>query len=92
MRVFKIEPDPRLISRRVRTAIKGSVIRALIELITNSDDSYRRLEGENVPVSGRIEILYDKQGHLCRFVVRDEAAGMSYQKGVRGFREVWRRH
>ena len=77
-RLFKIETDPRLVARRVRTAIQGNAIRALVELITNCDDSYRILEGENVPVNGRINVLYQKEGYSGRFAVRDNAAGMSY--------------
>lgn len=78
MKRFKIETDPRLVARRVRTAIQGNAIRALVELITNCDDSYRRLEGENMPVDGRIDVLYQKEGYSGRFAVRDNAAGMSY--------------
>jgi hypothetical protein len=37
-------------------AIKRDVIRALVELITNSDDSYRRLESRGKEVDGRITI------------------------------------
>ena len=79
-RLFKIETDPRLVARRVRTAIQGNAISALVELITNCDDSYRRLEGENVPVDGRINVLYQKEGYSGRFAVRDNAAGMSYEE------------
>ena len=39
-----IEVDPRHTIRRIKTAMQGNVIRALAELITNSDDSYIRLE------------------------------------------------
>ena len=77
-RVFEIKTDPRLVARRVKTAIQGNAIRALVELITNCDDSYRILEGENVPLNGRIDVLYQKEGYCGRFAVRDNAAGMSY--------------
>lgn len=39
-----IEVDPRHTVRRMKTAMQGNVIRALVELITNSDDSYVRIE------------------------------------------------
>jgi hypothetical protein len=78
MRRFKIETDPRVVARRVRTAIQGSAIRALVELVTNCDHSYRRLlEGQTTRASGRIDVLYEKESYCGRFAVRDEAAGMS---------------
>ena len=39
-----IEVDPRHTVRRIKIAIQGNAIRALVELITNADDSYIRLE------------------------------------------------
>ena len=35
-------------------AIKRDVVRALVELVTNSDDSYRRMESQGTSVDGRI--------------------------------------
>lgn len=84
-RLFKIETDPRLVARRVKTAIQGNAITALVELITNCDDSYRRLERANVTVRGRIEVLYRKEGYSGHFAVRDSAAGMSYAEFSRAF-------
>ena len=57
-------------------AIKRDLIRALVELITNSDDSYRRMERRGIPVSGRIlvEIERRRQGSVVR--VTDFAEGM----------------
>ena len=72
-----IQTDPRHITRRIRTAIQGNVIRALVELITNSDDSYTRLEEEGVETEGKIEIVYKKEGYCGLFAVRDFAEGMS---------------
>jgi len=74
-----IEADPRHTVRRIKTAMQGNVIRALAELITNSDDSYIRLEDGNKEHKGLIEILYNKEGYCCIFAVRDYAEGMSLE-------------
>ena len=57
-------------------AIKRDLVRALVELITNSDDSYRRIERQGIPVSGRIfiEVQRRRQGSLVK--VTDFAEGM----------------
>lgn len=72
-----IEADPRHTVRRMKIAMQGNVIRALVELITNADDSYIRLEDEKKPHKGTIEILYEKIGYKGFFAVRDYAEGMS---------------
>ena len=75
-----IEVDPRHTVRRIRTAMQGNVIRALVELITNSDDSYIRLEdGKKIEKEGLIKVLYKKEGHCAIFAVRDHAEGMSIE-------------
>jgi hypothetical protein len=54
-----------------------SVLEAIVELVTNSDDSYSRLEGQGLPVDGRIFILLlGKKGGGWRLVVIDRAEGM----------------
>lgn len=82
-----IEVDPRHTLRSIRSAIQGDVIRALVELITNSDDSYIRLEGSGVKVDGKIEISYKKDGYSCFFAVRDFAEGMSLEEIRNNFRK-----
>jgi len=69
--------DDRHTVRRIKTAMQGNAIRALVELITNADDSYIRLEDEKITHRGVIEILYKKEGHCGQFAVRDHAEGMS---------------
>lgn len=71
-----IEADDRHIARSIRAAIQGNVIRAIVELITNADDSYIRLESKD-KVANIIEILYKKEGYRGLFAVRDHAEGMS---------------
>jgi len=81
----KIKAADRDTVRSIKTAMQGNVIRALVELITNSDDSYKRLEGDNKQHKGRIEILYKKDGYRGLFAVRDHATGMSRKEVERGF-------
>ena len=67
-------------------AMGGRIERGLVELITNSDDSYRNLEDEGKRTSGkiRIEIERRKMGQPSTVIVRDKAEGMDraemYQK------------
>lgn len=87
MEKYIIEADQRHLVRSVQTAIQGDVIKALVELITNSDDSYCDLEDMGEKPSGIIEILYRKDGYCCNFVVRDEAEGMSREEIKKSFGE-----
>jgi hypothetical protein len=80
-----IQSDDRHTSRRMRSAIQGNVIRALVELVTNSDDSYTRLESEGKTINKKIEIEYQKTSYNCEFTVRDYAEGMSIDDVKNGF-------
>jgi hypothetical protein len=75
-----IPVDPRHIARGIRAAMQGNAIRALVELITNSDDSYKRLDDQGHEVDGIIEVCYRKEGFRCAFAVRDFAEGMSHEE------------
>jgi hypothetical protein len=54
-------------------AMKGDVMRALIELITNVDDAY------NGKGDGQIEIVFNKSAEPYKgvFIVRDKAGGLN---------------
>ena len=60
-------------------AMRGQIERALVELITNCDDSYREMEEHDLQTKGtiRIEIERRRKGAPSIVVVRDRAAGMS---------------
>ena len=68
----KIVADSRIIYQSATRAMQGNIIMALIELITNSDDSYDRLQ-EKVR---KIFVTYQKKGFKGIFSVKDDAAGM----------------
>lgn len=70
--------DPRIITFLSKSTVK-SIIDGVVELVTNSDDSYRRLEEMGIKVSGIIEIeVWRKKGGICeQLIVRDCAEGMN---------------
>lgn len=55
---------------------------AIVELVTNSDDSYLSIEQEGRNVTGKIEIFVkkSKRGKLFALSVIDEASGMTPEK------------
>ena len=69
----------RLIKSMADSTIR-SVLDAAVELITNSDDSYSRLEQEGNLVSGKIEICLERaSGGKCKLIkVKDEAGGIPH--------------
>lgn len=78
MAVNAILVDQRLIdidSRRF-----SSIEKALVELITNSDDSYARQEKAGAQVSGRILVQYERHRRGALLSVTDEAEGMPFDK------------
>jgi len=78
MAINAIPVDQRVIdidSRRF-----ASIEKALVELITNSDDSYSRLESKGVEVSGRILVQYERHKRGALLTVVDQAEGMSFDR------------
>lgn len=78
MAINAIPVDQRVIdidSRRF-----ASVEKALVELITNSDDSYARLEETNTQVTDQVRIQYERHQRGALLVVADQAEGMSFEQ------------
>jgi hypothetical protein len=76
MAIIAIPVDQRVIdidSRRFASVEKG-----LVELITNSDDSYTRLEKQGRLVPGQIRIHYERHQGGALLAVVDQAEGMSF--------------
>ncbi len=73
--------DSRIVEQMSKATIKN-LIDGIVELVTNSDDSYRRLEGKGQNVSGKIEIHVIRQkGGICKkLIVKDFAEGMSREE------------
>lgn len=74
--------EPRYKRQNMERAMRGKIERGLVELITNSDDSYRDLEEEGKQVSGkiRIEIERRKKEQPSTVIVRDRAGGMNREE------------
>jgi hypothetical protein len=70
----------RVIKTLSDSTIRG-ILDAIVELVTNSDDSYTRLESKGRETSGIIKIFLTRtKGGHCTFIrVIDEAEGMSFQ-------------
>lgn len=78
-KILKI--NARIIEQLAKATVKN-LIDGLVELITNSDDSYKRLEQAGHSVSGEIEIIVErKKGGICTCLqVRDKAEGMTREE------------
>jgi hypothetical protein len=74
--------DPRYKRQNMERAMRGKIERGLVELITNSDDSYRNLEDEGKQASGkiRVEIERRKKEQPSIIIVRDRAGGMNREE------------
>ncbi len=67
--------DKRVVKQLSDSAIKKDPVRALVELITNSDDSYRRLAASGLPVTGNIVVEVVRKFKNSIFRVIDQAEG-----------------
>lgn len=78
MAVLAIPVDQRVIdidSRRF-----ASIEKALVELITNCDDSYSRLERQGEKVNDRIVISYERHQNGAILTIADQAEGMTFER------------
>jgi hypothetical protein len=66
----KLHIEHRVAEQQARATIKSNPILALVELITNSDDSYRRLSNKGFRADGRIiiELIRKRQGSIIRVI------------------------
>lgn len=72
----KLQYADRVALQQADQAIRKDVLRALVEIITNSNDSYSRLDDKGVQVGGEIiiDVLRKRKNSVIR--VRDFAEGM----------------
>jgi len=70
--------NPRIIAQSAKATIR-SLPDAIVELVTNSDDSYKRLEEKGLNSSGGIEIEIDRKKYgICEHLrIVDYAEGMN---------------
>jgi hypothetical protein len=73
----KLEYADRLAVQQADQAIRKDVVRALVELITNANDSYHRLEDAGTATTGRIIIEIQRRFQDSLLRVWDNAEGFS---------------
>ncbi|MFH2104545.1 MAG: hypothetical protein ABIJ39_14450 [Chloroflexota bacterium] len=76
---WELFANPRYKKENMERAMRSEIERGLVELITNSDDSYLDLEEQGIQTSGKIliEIERKRKPHPTIVIVRDRAMGMS---------------
>jgi hypothetical protein len=72
----KLQYADRVALQQADQAIRKDVLRALVEIITNSNDSYSRLEDAGLPASGEIIIDIWRKHRNSLIRVRDFAEGL----------------
>ena len=79
--VKEIPISSRIVEQLSRATVK-TIMDGIVELVTNSDDSYRRLEDKNSQIKGKIEIYINrKKGGICEeLIVKDFAEGMTKEE------------
>lgn len=65
----------RAFEQDAQNAMRGDIVRALIELITNADDAYARMDDVDGKI--RVEVEHRRGAASWRVVVRDRATGMT---------------
>ena len=93
----KMEYADRFALQQADQAIRKDVVRALVELITNSNDSYHRLEDAGQKHNGSIVVEIQRRHGNSVVTVRDSAEGMNsdemdlkvgtYAEATSGFKE-----
>jgi len=73
----KLQYADRVALQQADQAIRKDVLRALVEVITNCNDSYSRLEHNGLTVSGEIMIEITRKHRNSLIRVRDFAEGMT---------------
>ncbi len=93
----KMEYADRVAVQQADQAIRKDVVRALVELITNANDSYQRMKDAGLQISGNITIEVERKHSNSILRVRDNAEGMTaedldkkvgrYGEATSGFKE-----
>lgn len=76
----RLQYADRVALQQADQAIRKDVLRALVEIITNSNDSYSRLEQAGEHVSGEILIEIQRKHKNSVIRVRDYAEGMTAER------------
>jgi hypothetical protein len=73
--------DPQIVAQQAQSTIK-SLLDAVVELLTNSDDSYRRMGEKSEDAVKEIQVeVFREKGGVCRLLqVSDYAEGMTWDE------------
>lgn len=79
--VKEVPINPRIVEQLSKATVK-TLVDGIVELVTNSDDSYRLLEEKGYEIGGEINVFVNrKKGGICeKLVVRDFAEGMTQEE------------
>jgi len=77
----RIQYTGRAFHQDAMEAMKGDIVRGIIELITNSDDSYASLGDRQKQQKISVEVEH-RRGQPWRVIVRDRAAGMTAKQMI----------
>ena len=93
----RLEYADRVAVQQADQAIRKDVVRASVELITNCNDSYQRMEDAGIETTGRITIEVERRHSNSVLRVADNAEGMTegdmdtkvgkYGEATSGFKE-----
>jgi len=93
----RLEYADRVAVQQADQAIRKDVVRAAVELITNCNDSYQRMEDAGIEATGRIVIEVERRHSNSVLRVADNAEGMTegdmdtkvgkYGEATSGFKE-----
>jgi hypothetical protein len=73
----RVKYGERAFEQDAQEAMRGDIVRGLIELITNADDAYARARGAGGKILVEVE---HRRGAAWNIVVRDRATGMSLKQ------------
>jgi hypothetical protein len=79
----RVQYGGRAFMQDAQAAMKGSIVRGLIELITNADDAYRSASSGKI----RVEVEHRRKSDW-KVVVRDRASGMRMETMRRAFGQL----
>lgn len=81
MEIRDLPINPRIVEQMAKATIRN-FIDAVVELVTNCDDSYRRLEEQGKDSAGLIKLFVSREkGGICKeFWVKDYAEGMTREE------------
>lgn len=86
----KLDLDSRYFLQNAEASMKDDVIRGLVELITNCDDSYKELEKNGIKNTGVIQISVERKrkGKNSIITVLDMAEGMTTAEMLTNIKRV----